>query len=1406
MCPKRNAISFWALSTFKHFCMKKRMSIAVVAVLVLLAGWFGWSKFLSPTKIAMVNYPDFLYSKMAGAPNSKYIEFEAIDQTKLPNLEKYDMVFFFGMGLKLTAEQEAVVKELGEKGLPMYLQSSTVKGLNITYLPEEHKEKIEAYLDNGGNKNYRNLFNYIRLNIDGKQAFTAAPDPVFEIASDVLFYKDEEVAFKSVKEFETYCKKENIHKPGNKKVVFFTSIPGPFNANREHLNSLITELEQRNFNVYPVAAFAGRLDYMKNIDPDLIVYMPHGRLSLGGGSASAITKYLKEQNVPVLCPVTVHQQYDEWKDDKQGMLGGLLSQSVTMPEFDGGIAPYALFAEYKNEKGLIVFKAIPNRLKKFGEMAEKYTRLADLKNREKKVAIVYFKGPGKNAMVAANMEVLPSLHNVLLRLKKEGYNLGDLPTDFSAFEKRMMTEGPVLGTYAEGAFDDYLKNGNPELVPVNDYNRWCRETLPQELITNVEERYGKAPGAYMAVYKNKQDYIAVTRVKFGNVVLLPQPMPALGENTFALVHGAKVAPPHTYIAPYLWIQKNFEADAIFHFGTHGSLEFTPGKQIALSDYDWTDPLIGTTPHNYIYTISNIGEGMIAKRRSYAALQDHLTPPFIKADAAQAQHLLVQKMDTWATAKGAIKRQHALSAKEMIVKANIHSELQLNDDLTVPYTDEEMHKVANFLAELEDAKVTGGLYTLGETYSPEHLDETILMMHNDALAFALSEVDVLNKKVSRKELRDPAFFRNKYVKPATKFVEQVIRTGETKPAFKKLVAGNDLQRAMAFKQERTEARQDLGKRMAVYQKAKKEKEAKNDSEEQVDAESGATPKIEPVDPVEETFANAVFNVENTLKSVLSKKSELNRSPESEMLAILNALNGGYTEPGAGGDPIANPESVPTGRNLVSINAEQTPTKEAWKVAKRLTEDLLDDYKNKHDGAYPKKISFTLWSGSFIESEGTTIAQILYMLGVEPIWTPRGKMNDIRLMTEEELGRPRIDVVVQTSGQLRDLAASRLFVITRAIEMAANTDEANNQVATGRLDAEKFLIEKGFSPKEAREMAGHRVFGGVNGNYGTAIMGMVEKSDSWDSTKTVAETYINNMGAVYGNEENWGDFSAGIFEAALLNTEAVVQPRQSNTWGALSLDHVYEFMGGLNLAIKEVTGNDAESYFNDFRNSSKPKVQSLKEAIGVESRTTLLNPRFIKEMMQGSASSAEQFAETIRNTFGWNVMKPSAIDDRLWDDLYDVYVEDKLDLNVHDFFERENPYSLQEMTAIMLETVRKGMWEATPEQVQAMSKLHAELVRDHEAGCSGFVCDNAKLRSFIKENLSPEIKGQYEQELSKVLEAPKDAAEENVVLKKENEKVQPKTETAINLSANKKALIGTGLALLLFLAVFIRKRRK
>ena len=554
-----------------------------------------------------------------------------------------------------------------------------------------------------------------------------------------------------------------------------------------------------------------------------------------------------------------------------------------------------------------------------------------------------------------------------------------------------------------------------------------------------------------------------------------------------------------------------------------------------------------------------------------------------------------------------------------------------------------------------------------------------------------------------------------------------------------------------------------------------------------------------------FSLAVTEVERTIKNIGNYKNALLTSPEEELASLMNALKGGYTTPTPGGDPIANPNTLPTGRNMYAINAEATPTESAWEKGIALAKQTIDTYKQRHNDSIPRKVSYTLWSSEFIETGGATIAQVLYMLGVEPVRDAFGRISDLKLIPSAELGRPRIDVVVQTSGQLRDLAASRLFLINRAVEMAAGAkdDKYENQVATSVIEAERVLTEKGLSPKDAREISTFRIFGGINGMYGTGIQEMVESGDRWENESELATTYLNNMGAYYGSEKNWEVFQKFAFEAALTRTDVVVQPRQSNTWGALSLDHVYEFMGGMNLAVRNVTGKDPDAYLSDYRNRNNMKMQELKEAVGVESRTTILNPVYIKEKMKGGASSASEFAEVITNTYGWNVMKPAAIDKELWDNIYNVYVKDELNLGVKKYFEQQNPAALEEMTAVMLESARKGLWKASEEQVAELSKLHTEIVNNYRPSCSGFVCDNAKLRDYIASKADAPTAAQYKENISKIREAKASGNDKGVVMKKEemNQTTEEQTNTLSNVAVGIAVII-----VLLALILFVRKRRK
>lgn len=1430
--------------------MKRKLIIAGALVAVALIAWFVWTKVAGTTKVALVNFPNYQVAKMVKSLDNSFIDLEQLTIDDFDKLGRYDAIAIFGMGIRMTDEHRAVLEKLKAKQVPVFTTAVTDPVNNISSLDSVSNKRVADYLANGGSVNYRSLFNYVRQELTGKSLFTGEiKDPV-EISSDVLFHLDDEKVFDTVEAFEQYYKEKGFYKEKAPKVALIVGMAGPFDTNKDHLDSLIVSLEQRHINVYPVSGFANRLKFLEDIAPAAVIYMPHGRLLMGQGEKAV--EWLKAHNIPMFCPITINDTYDNWMADKRGMAGGFMSQSIVMPELDGGIAPFALNAQFIDKDGLYLFKNIPGRLAQFTDMVSNYLRLQTLPNKDKKVAIYYYKGPGKNAMTAAGLEVVPSLYNFLKKLKAEGYDLSNLPATEKAFEAMINEQGPVFNAYAEGNIRKYLDSGYPAWVTAPQYGTWLEDLLSPAMQDTLVHKYGRGLGDFYTREVDGVEQIAVTRIDLGNVVLLPQPTQGTGDNSFAAVHGSNAVPPHHYIASYLWVQKDFRADALIHFGTHGSLEFIPGKQVALSSDDWTDRLVGSLPHFYLYTISDVGEGLIAKRRGYATTISHLTPPFIETGLRREVDDLLNDIKRY-LATDLRDESLNLKIKNKAIGMGLHRDLQLDSIRTQAYTDIEIEKIENFAEELCAEKIVGGQYTLGVPYEESKIASSVKLMCTEPIAFSLANLDEVQKKATRKQIENQAFFNDRYRSKAQLAVKRVMdnpalandpallaqlgvspETVAKAQAIKK-ASEPKMNRMMAMMMAKmTEESKDgkkpkmghghpagIPKTGKMPESVKKMLEEKAKAEQPkaehpatghkpagMDATNGATQQMDTVTREQVLFANAVLDIQHAIQNINNYREYLRKTPQLELDGFINALNGRYVAPSPGGDVIADPNVLPTGRNLYGINAEATPTPAAWEKGKEMANRLLAEHAKSHGGATPQKVSFTLWSGSFIESEGATIGEILYLLGVEPIRDQFNRVLDIRLIDTKDLGRPRVDVVVQTSGQLRDVAASRLTLIQKAVDMAAAAgDGDDNFVAKGRNDAERVLLDKGFSPKEAREYATQRVFGGANGMYGTGITSMVESGDRWENESEIAGVYLNNMGATYGNEKDFGGFRPGIFEAALQNTEAVVQPRQSNTWGALSLDHVYEFMGGISLTVRNVTGNDPDAYFNDLRNRHQARVQDLKSAIGVETRSTLFNPVYMKEQMKEGASAANAMSETIRNTYGWNVMKPKAIDNELWDQYYEVFVNDKLNVGVKQFFERENPAALQEATAVMMETARKGYWKATPEQLRNIAALHSELVEKYDAGCSGFVCDNAKLRTFIGEQLPAESAKQYEGKIESARNEAVAADSKSVVLKKDksmqtNEPVKPEDMSSFSL-----ALISFfWLAVIVLLIYFVRKRTR
>lgn len=1448
---------------------KKHIFLALLAVIVLGGLAKAYSAWVGTTRIAFLNYQAIALGQISHANDNAMIKLSEITTDDFDHLDDYDMIIVNGMGLRIDENQRKQLEEASYK-VPTLTHAATNPANNIVSVDNFDADYLMQYIENGGKKNYHSMLAYIRKFIDGKKFMAPEPERVNERPDYLLTHfdpkdeKGDELGFNSIREYNAFLAKNGLYKEGAPTIMltgFMGAAPDMEKA-----------FEKKGFMVYRInklqSFIAGH--HADSIQANAVVNMAHGRLG------DYFVEFLKQKNIPLFSPLNINRLTTDWENDKQGMNGGFMSQSIVTPEIDGAIRPYVVFGQRINKEGLQEVYGIPDRMESFVESVQGYVNLKNKKNSSKRIAIFYFKGPGQNALTASGMEVVPSLYNLLVRLKNEGYNVGKLPANPQELAKMIQAQGAVFGTYAEGAYTQFLQSGHPALVTAQQFAGWTQKALSKKMIKEMNQLYGSFPGKYMATDDGK---LAVARLQFGNVALLPQVMAGVGGDSFKIVHGTDQAPPYTYVASYLWARYGFSADALIHFGTHGSLEYTPRKQVALGSNDWSDRLIGVVPHFYIYTIGNVGEAMIAKRRTYAQTQSYLTPPFKESELRQTY---VQLSDAIQSYEKKATAEQSLKVKALTVKMGIARELGLDaKQMNKPYSADEIARVENYAEELANEKITGKLYTLGVPYDNDDIRTSVYAMATDPIAYGMLAVDKLKGRAQEGVEKHKQLFDRLYLSKARNTVTQLLGSASVSDEYIcRYVGITPAELQMARKVEAMQAAPDpiqmmmqMADQMGGAKEAKPKKVDHRTVSELRAAKVSRKKKVpqmsrEAFEKMEQTgrfpdkmmeaikkgqkwyqedlkrakmakagkgkssqtgrsskdkgmmmskvpkytrqqirLAQAITTVEHALQNVGKYSEALRQSPINEMSSLMNALNGGFTAPSPGGDLIVNPNTLPTGRNLFSINVENTPSEDAWEKAKELCDNTIKMYCERHKGEYPRKVSYTLWSSEFIETEGATIAQILYMLGVEPVRDAFGRVTDLRLIPSKQLGRPRIDVVVQTSGQLRDLAASRLFLINKAIEMAANAkgDKYDNLVKAGVTESERVLVEKGMSPKEAREVSMYRVFGGVNGNYGTGIQEMVTAGDRWDKESQIAEVYMNNMGAFYGDEKNWETVRKAAFEAALTRTDVVVQPRQSNTWGALSLDHVYEFMGGMNLAVRNVTGKDPDAYLADYRNHSNMRMQEVKEAIGIEGRTTIFNPAYIKEKMKGGASSASTFAEIVTNTYGWNVMKPKAIDKEMWDEIYNVYVKDKYHLGTKEFFDKQNPAALMEMTAVMMESARKGMWKATPQQLRDIAKLHTETVNKYKPSCSGFVCNNAKLRNYIASKTDAASAKEYQQNVEQIrdAEAAKNSSDKGMVMKKEtlNEEAQKATTVVSGIVVGIIVIVA-----FVLLAVLIRRRRK
>lgn len=920
--------------------LKKTGIIAGIVIFVILCAIIGYNIWFKPTKILVVNPLPAQEAEIVLNNDSRHIKVVCRKMEEATDFDKYDAVLMYGRGLYLDSLQLASIEKAANKGIPVF--TNTLR--NFSFVVSHNIDSIQtrtlqSYFSNACSKNYRNLLRYVRNIATPHRIGDQDYDQPVEMPKNLFYHLEAAKYFETAELLEQYLKETGLYIPDGDKVAFISGVSFPVENNRAHVDTLVSRLTQSGYNVFPITATGkSRAKLIKSVKPDAIVYLPMGRLG-----NDTLINWAYDNKIPMFMPFPLVQPREEWLDINNPMSAGTLNARIVVPEIDGGMTPLCISTQNKSPEGFLLYTPEKERVDAFIEQFSRFMNLKKLPNSDKKVAIGYFKTPGKDALLASGMEVIPSLYNFLKRLAAEGYDVSGLPDNLERFKQLVMTEGIVPGDYAHMAQQKILETTHPVWIDKKEYEGWAKKTLLLEKYKEVEERYGKAPGQLMA----RGDSIAIAGLTFGNVFIFPQPRPALGDDDFKLVHGAEVAPPHSYIAPYLYVSQKFNADALIHFGTHGNLEFTPGKNAGLSQADWAEVLVGNRPHFYFYTTGNVGEAIIAKRRSHAVIVTHLTPPYVESGLRQKYNDLIERLHQAI----ANPKSNTLSLKKEIISNGFDKDLGLESPSDKCYSAEQLKKIDAYVEELANEKITGAYYVMGVPYSNKDMVSSVIAMTADRIAYDNARKDFEKGIISKDNLQDFTYIAHHYVPKAKTKVLETLNSGK---------------------------------------------------------------------------ASSVTG------SVLETKHLLTESAGAEINAMVSALNGVPVRPAPGGDPVRNPNVLPMGRNMYNVNAEATPGKDAWNTGVTLAENTVKNYLSSH-GEYPRKVSYTFWAGEFISSEGASIAHALRMLGVEPIWDEQGRVMDLKLTPSEELGRPRINIMVQVSGQLRDIAGSRLKMLTDAVKL-------------------------------------------------------------------------------------------------------------------------------------------------------------------------------------------------------------------------------------------------------------------------------------------------------------------------------------------------------------------------------------
>jgi len=496
------------------------------------------------------------------------------------------------------------------------------------------------------------------------------------------------------------------------------------------------------------------------------------------------------------------------------------------------------------------------------------------------------------------------------------------------------------------------------------------------------------------------------------------------------------------------------------------------------------------------------------------------------------------------------------------------------------------------------------------------------------------------------------------------------------------------------------------------------------------------------------------LEATVSAIMEQNPDLNkslvaanlsRSGPQEMENYLRALAGHYVPPAEGNDPVRNPAAIPTGRNFYGISPNRMPTKAAWELGRQAADQIIAQYIEENK-TYPDKVAVVLWAVEAMRNEGLNESTILALIGVEPVWTPSGQISGTRPIPGRRLGRPRVDVAINASGLYRDLFPDKILFLDAAIRQAAAQDDIENFISRNDERIKTALLKSGLNEEEAGRFSRARIFSESPGAYGNRVEELTSASGLWEDDAAIAEVYREHTGFAYG-QDFWGAPAQASLEENLREAKVAWHSASSNVYGMMDNDDMYMYLGGLSLAIRDLSGQAPQTFIADQRTLGQVSLEPLAKFIGQEMRARYLNPKWIEGMKGENYAGAKAMSDYVEYLWGWQVTTPEAVSERSWEQTYEVYVEDKYDQGLKEFMNEHNPWSYQSLTARMLETTRKGYWQADEAVQQKLAVEYALNVITKGVACCDHTCNNPQLNQMVLNIislpgvLSPELAAEF-----------------------------------------------------------------